>query len=499
MIKSNHSSSNQQGERGSFRITTLLGLFLLFSILLMVNYLSYRHYERWDITDEQLYTLSQRTEVELKALHEQTDLYLFLSAGERNYPEINELLERYKALAPTFVVHELDPDRDPVGYETTAQRFGVRAAMGEAGETQADVAAVLTMRNKRWSITRDDLIGFDYESFEDEGGPKVDVTAEQAITGAIVQLKSGRATKLCISEGHGEWTTEGGERSLYAFIEELRRDNVEPFVVNPRIRIDDDCDALFVVGPLRPFTEDETENLARYYRSGRGMLLALDPMPARNSLPKTGLESFLSPLGIRIGRDLVLEQETALLLPPGNPMGPFIVVDYQDHPVTRPLALSQIPIIFALTRSLSVEGNAQVLFQTSERSWGEVDLGSIAAGESPEPDGEEAMGPIPLGAAVEEFENENERGSRLVVLGDSDVFQPEFFQNPRFGNLDLAMAITGWLTERETLIAIAPKQIDAEPMLINEEHLSGLGIRLLGMIPGAVLVLGVAMAWYRRQ
>ena len=60
------------------------------------------------------------------------------------------------------------------------------------------------------------------------------------------------------------------------------------------------------------------------------------------------------------------------------------------------------------------------------------------------------------------------------------------------------MAWTGWLTQRETLIAIQPKQIDAQPMTITEGDLGGLAFRLVGLMPAAMLLLGFAMWWSRR-
>ena len=88
-------------------------------------------------------------------------------------------------------------------------------------------------------------------------------------------------------------------------------------------------------------------------------------------------------------------------------------------------------------------------------------------------------------------------------MGDSDWLAPDVLRSPSYLNEDLLRIWTGWLTERRTLIAISAKQIDAQPMRITEEHLgfgfTGLGMRLLVLMPGAFVLLGFAMWWSRKS
>ena len=62
---------------------------------------------------------------------------------------------------------------------------------------------------------------------------------------------------------------------------------------------------------------------------------------------------------------------------------------------------------------------------------------------------------------------------------------------------------TGWLTSRNTLVSIAPASVDAVPMRITQDSLgfglSGLGLRLLILMPGAFVLLGFGTWWSRRQ
>ncbi|MCA9603889.1 MAG: GldG family protein, partial [Myxococcales bacterium] len=305
---------------------------LVLAIVAMVNWLAFRHYERWDWTSQGIYSMSDRTKKELRALKQDVAVYLFMSEAESNFPEVKELLNRYGAETTRLRVEVVDPDRDPAKYKILAQRFDVATAVDQAsGQQFADVAAVVVSGDKRWSVTRDELVGVDVESMDDAAGPKVDVKAEQALTGAIVQVVSGKATKVCLTEGHGEWTSggEGQARSLRAVETELRRDNIalENIATMGRSAIPAECDALFVVGPLRAFRDEEAKMIRDYVAHGGNALFALDPVIERESITPTGLESVLAEWGIAVDASIVLELSSDRVPPPGNAAGPYFVVD----------------------------------------------------------------------------------------------------------------------------------------------------------------------------
>jgi len=502
-----------RGRRVAGVTNLLLSSLLVLGILMMLNYLSFRHYGRWDWTSQGIYTLSDRTEQELRTLADPVDIYLFMSEGEPHFPEVNELLERYRSVSSRITVHHVDPDRNASEYQILAQRFGLSAAMLESGEMSANAAAVVTRGERRWTITRDDLVGIDASSFDDgDDGPKVDVKAEQALTGAIVQVTRGRPTKVCVSTGHGEWSLRGAERSLYALQDELRRENVEMEEVETlgASTIPASCDALFVVAPARAFTDADAGVLRRYLDAGGNILLALDPVIDGDRVQPTGLEGILGELHIRVDASVVLEVDPSRLLPPGNPAGPFVVASYGEHRSTEALAAIGGGTLFALSRSVRPEdgSDATTLLLTSDAAWAETDLSQLASDREPEADGEDIRGPVSLAvalqlprgpAAADEGDDQEPTGGRLVVVGDADWLQSQPLRDPRFANYDLASSLVGWLTEREALIAISPKRIDAEPMRIMEDDLGDLLFRLLVLMPGAVLLLGFATWWSRRS
>ena len=66
-------------------------------------------------------------------------------------------------------------------------------------------------------------------------------------------------------------------------------------------------------------------------------------------------------------------------------------------------------------------------------------------------------------------------------------------------NLELASAITGWLTAREALIAIPPRRQESQPIQLSEDDAWNLGFRVVFLMPLAMVFLGLAVWWNRRS
>jgi ABC-2 type transport system permease protein len=488
----------------------LLGSALVAVLVVLVNYVSFRRYERWDLTRDRIFTLSERTDKLLAGLTQPVDVYVFMGASEPTYQELRELVTRYKAKSDKITAHFVDPDREPTKFRVLSEKFGVRAGVGENGEASAELAALLVSGEKRWVINRDDLLEVDFDSLEGEGrNLKVkSVKTEQALSGALVQVTSGRPTKVCLTEGHGEREfEEGTARGLLPMREELKRENIvsEALTTQGKAALPKECDAIFVLGPTKSFSADEAAALKRYLDAGGNLLLALDPVISGESLVSTGLEELAQAHGIGIDADVSVELDEQALLSP-SPVEHFVVRNYGEHKIVRSLAQLHLPVVMTLARSLSLAsgGEAVALLKTSDKAYGETGLAQLAAGDDLKAGEGDVKGPLMLGAVVDTKPPKQEGaasqgGGRLVVLGDSDWLDPAFLRQPQLANIDLLSGITGYLCEREALVAIAPRKVEGQAMLITEEGFASVFWRVVVLLPLSLLVLGVGVWLQRRQ
>jgi hypothetical protein len=333
------------------------------------------------------------------------------------------------------------------------------------------------------------------------------VKSEQSLTGAIVQVTGGRRTRVCFSKGHGEWTDRAGDdRSIKPLQEMLRHDNIEWEAVDTlgKKRIPETCDALFVVGPAMSFPEDEARLVVEYVHQGGNALLALDPIIERDEIKTTGFETVLRELGVIVDPSLVIELDPNRLLTPNAVE--FLVTEFGDHETTRPLA-NNARAFFSLARGVRPEegSGVEILVRSSPDSFAETDISQVQGEEGePAPDGRDLKGPVAVAvAAVVHGGPANDggeagTGGRLIVVGDADWLQETVIGSPELANHYLASAWTGWLTEREALIAIPPKEASGASVSFTQDDLSGLRFRVVVLMPAAILIIGFAV-WFNRR
>lgn len=504
--------SNAEGRRVRARLVLIANALLLTLIVLMVNYLSFRHYTRWDWTAESLFTLSERSERVLAELRQPIEIWVMVGENEPERAELRPLLERYQAASNLIKVHYVDPHRDPGAYTAAVRRFRLREGERQLREgivRTTEVAMVVTTGDRQWEIGREDLISHSFVDGED-GRIQLNVEAERAVTGAILEVTEGEPTKVCFTTGHGEMSLDGG---LSEFVAELRRENLAYETIETRGHdaIPERCDALAIIGPNVAFDEREAQLVRDYVRGGGNLLLAIDPVPDadRRRVVATGLEGPLRDFGVRIGSDVVVEaNESMFPVGQGHPVILYFANDFGEHAITAPFREFGMPVLVAEARSIHpLDESASVLLRTSNRSYGEPDLSRLVRGEIGEPGPRGEPGPLPIAVATEvevhgrdDADDENRRkraGGRVVVFGDASLLASEFLAAPSVINLPFVGASIGWLTEREAMISI-PARTVKQPAMPSEGDIANLFFRVVVLIPLAFVFLGIAVWWNRR-
>lgn len=484
------------------RLNIYVGSILVVAIFLMVNYLGYRHHKRWDLTTEQLFSLSERSLEVARELDEEITVYLLLSKGDPSYRDLDELLERYRSVTDKLRIERVDPHREPARYRALADKLGL-------GANASRVAAILTLGDRKTTIDLYDLIR---PRFGADDGGLIDIEAERSFTGAILDLTEGEPPRLCVTSGHGEWNADAvGGRGLASYREDLEHMNIQletiEFVGNARVPAR--CSAVLVIGPERPFARNEVDALADYLEGGGNLLLALDPILEGGEVLHTGFERFLSSKGIEIDPTIVFELDPARLLS-GSPVEQFLVTRYGDHASVEQFQLLEGPTIFHLARSVRVrEGSgAEPLFLASEMSIAESDLSPLLEGRDYDHQRAPIQGSVVLGAALTldlgDSREAGEKGEgaargRLVVVGDADLFNEAFITQPTFANHHVTAALTGFLLERRSLAAIPPKTTQLAPILMTSEDMKSVSFRVLFLLPLAALLLAFSAYWGRRK
>lgn len=491
--------------RGGAALSNIIvGVLLFATVLGFANYLSFRHFERWDITSTARFAVSARTRAVVRGLTKDVKIYLFLSERDPSYPEVRELLRKYESMSSRLTVSILDPDANPARYRVLVQRFGIRTAQ-QGDETFANVAAVVESGERVHKIESSDLMSLS-ESLADRENPTVDVQTERALTSGILAVTRGRNTRVCVTTGHGEWAREGGgERSLAEMSEgflELDNIELEDLELTPTATIPRACDAVFVLGPQRVFEEAIASKLGAYVRAGGHLLVTVDPMLRdQSTLLPTGLEAMLSSFGIVVGTDVVVERSANHQLSDGGPIETIKVNGFGEHPITRLIAAMDGMLALHFSRSVGARqgSTAQVILRASPESYAETNLAVLQVDSEIAPGEGDLPGPVPLAVAWSSSEDlKDVRAGRIVVIGDTDLFRDELLHDPRLSNSDFLSAVAGFLTARPQLIEIAPRRTSVRTITATSGDAGSIYLRVVILIPLAFILLGLSVWWSRR-
>lgn len=460
-------------------------LLLATAIVLMVNYLSYRHYYREDLSSTRFYNLSPKTISLLDSLPGQIEVTVFFQPGNILYEDIHNLLREYQFHSNVLNIQWVDPDRDLALTEEMAVKYEV---------TEPNV--VVFSYNGRTDYVRTDEIA---QIDESRGAPRIlSFRGEQAFSSALLGVVQQDAPVIYFLTGHDERDIESfDQRTGFSGIRRIiERDNAEVRTLKLSVQqqIPADCDLLIVAGAEKKMAETEAELIETWLqRSGRLMVLA-------DAGRVSGLEELLRRWGVLLRNDLVLDPARTLT---GREV---FVSAYTTHPITEKLGTTAA--IFHLPRSVEpfysqvrAADRAQVtpLALSSDNSWSESqpDVSPATLDE----DSGDFPGPVSLAVAVEKGASQGAldmqiEPSRMVVFGDSG-----FVSNGGLtgGDTSLFMSALNWLLDREQLMAIAPKEVsDSRLKLTRNDTRILFWITVLG-IPGLSALFGISLWVVRRK
>jgi ABC-type uncharacterized transport system involved in gliding motility auxiliary subunit len=100
-------------KRFQIGLNVLIQLLILVAIVAMVNYLSFRHFKRWDFSRNQKYALTSQTKNLLTSLDKPVRAVVFFSSAAEIVPDVIALLREYEfASGKKFAMEVVDPYRN---------------------------------------------------------------------------------------------------------------------------------------------------------------------------------------------------------------------------------------------------------------------------------------------------------------------------------------------------------------------------------------------------
>lgn len=470
-----------KGRSARYGTLSIVSIIVFLGILVAVNYLGSRQNKRWDLTANQVFSLSDQT---VRILRELTGPVTFVVYERQDRQDLHrDRLEEFTYHTSQVKTEFVDPDREPARAQEAKIETLPTILIQHAGRTE-----------------------------------RVSSSNEQDLTNGLIKAVTGQAKKVYFTQGHGEKDPNSSDRAGYSTIQDaLKQDNfaVESLLLVTQKTVPDDATIVVIAGPTTDFFPPEIDALKTYIDKGGKVMVLLDP-PAKPGATQPLLAQFLADWGITAGNDVVLDASgVGQML--GTDASVPVAAQYPAHPITQGFrVLTAYPMARSITPSGGTTGPAaQTLVNTSPQSWAEADIASLSSSKGQvefNADKGDKQGPIALAAAAsapakvtppkpanaspDSTETPSPPESRVVAVGDSD-----FASNMAIGvqgNRDFFMNSLNWLAQQENLIAVRPRQPQDHRLTLTADQQNRIMILSLFIIPGLVFATGVYTWWRRR-
>ena len=371
--------------------------------LVLVNLLARDHFVRFDLTREGLFTLSAATVATLESLEDPVQVTAYFSsdlppqfAAHERY--VRDMLDEFHSASKGMLGFEFI---DPLAQESEADRevrkevrrdiFGraLRAKTSKEQELEEIGIEPVEIRviEADAQQTRLGYLGIVIRYREDsEVIPVVQgsMGLEYDLTSMIRRLVRTRVPVVGVTQIRGEAPAQQELTRLGQLLS--RNYEVRPLTGASLESIDDDVDALMIVGNREPYTQAEQLVIDQFLMQGRSAAFLLDlvSVDLERFVPSPvdhGFSPMLASYGVELGSMLVADVECASLnvqeqrgfmlvsRPIKYPFIPQLRFPDVDSPLTRGLSDTMLPFAMPLHPREPDGVRWSTIAASSERSW----------------------------------------------------------------------------------------------------------------------------------
>jgi gliding-associated putative ABC transporter substrate-binding component GldG len=496
---------------GSLSLTTLLVM-----LIVGANLLSLKVFHRFDLTQEQTYTISKATIRTLRELDQQVKATFYVSNNlPPNYKVtgdyVRDVLQEYQKYGSNLIVETIDPS-EKTESATKASELGIEPVQFQILDKD-EFKVQKGYMGISFSLVKDDKQHDEIPFIQSQEG------IEYEFTTIIKKLTSKELSTIAFTSGHEEFgfnqippellsqlkgNVPNGE---YSTLDQALSKNYTTKTVDLKTKDAlNNVKLLIIGGPKTDFDEKELATLDQYLRQGGNVIFLVDSVNVdiANGLKATAqnqkLIDFVSQYGVTIGKNLVIDKNNETVgFTSGNAQYylayPYWVKTLDQNmnkslPVTAKLPGVSFPFVSSLEVKAGNDLKIQSLISSSSSSSTVVEPFNLAPNQQISFDK-----PQPYDLAVYvEGSGESFKG-KMFVVGDADFVTNNFLQRAP-SNLNLVLNMVDFLAQDPDLISIRAKT-PQERTIRKAEASETNWIRVINgvIIPLVILAFGV----YRYQ
>jgi len=546
--------------KGAVSIITMI---IVIAILLGVYGISSFNKEwRLDLTEDQIYSLSQQTYNVLNQLDEQKKYCLIvvvdtkdgflpsMNMKQRNIANnVKQYLNNYEIYSNRVIIKYVNPYKDIpemslYELDQTNDLGALRISLINDEDYKKFLEQKVKDPNAAPKEPKDTTSQKLSQSMmvEEAPGPNFQYTrqmeitgfkVEEAVTKAIDLLLGSKQPQVYFLEGNGELSPNKELQFLNKIFEDSlfkiktfrlhkvqllsKEDDKNTEVINA---IPKDCDILVIASPKVPYTPEQLNAIKAYFdNGGRGIVLADTPLQSVTKMEAVmggisfkedfevttdvnNISAILENYGVSYQSNPVMQIE------PESGKPNFPRSQLRGHKITQPLIDSNYEVLFYFPGSLTKmeklpEGiNVDTLVaadaEAYQKSGDLKDSWTFT-------EGTDKKGPFDLGEMITkkcEGKDCKTQEMMIAVFSDSDFISDTFFrkiQTVLRPNIDLIKNTAAYMANAESKIAITPRKQQDRTIQMDKDTYNNLWVFTVIDIPLIILLFGIFLVFLRRQ
>jgi ABC-2 type transport system permease protein len=440
-----------------------------------------------DITQNQLYTLSDTSKQQVQNIEDEVTIYLI---GYSENTSLADLIKQYTNVNENIKMEVV---------EDISQRVDLQSIYDLTDDSQAII--VKTDNNSK-TLMYYDLYTYDYTTYQE-----IDIT-EEKITNAIVDLTKEERPKIYFLTGHNEYSLTSELTYLSSYLTNEVND-VESLDLLVTGNVPEDADLLIIGSPQKDFYDQEVELITAYVNNGGKILWLNDPLLTGETF--SNMQKILDLFGVTFQDGIILEQdEDKIALQSPN----YIIPDIATTTATKNIATDGgILLVNATKISLKTDEELeelnvtpQVILTTSDTAIFRTDVSNTSTSAiSTDEEGSFMLGVELTKTLQTDDDEEEEKQSTLyviannffisdyqVTIGAEQVSPIEFYNNK-----DYILNTIAELTENEDVISIR-KDTGVVTYIATEAEDNIIKI-IITAFPVIIIFIGIIVWLIRRR
>jgi hypothetical protein len=439
-------------------------------ILVGVNYISFRRFVAWDITEDSRFTLSVATQNLIGAIEESGQPLRILSflpnQASRSsglppgYPyrqRVTELLDLY-AMSSSISVTITNPNRERNHTEAVLKEIGLTL------DNYPKDTVILKQGEKRKDVSISQIYQtFPMNPYQRRRPPPPIFKGEDAFTSAIRDILDDTERKVYFVTGHGERTTgrKGGDYGSVAGGLRGMNFKIDDVDLAGKDAIPEDTSVLVIAGPTAPISDAELALIESYLDDGGSLFVTLDHLDKRAGHVRSGIERLLKKYGVEVHQDVMAV---------GHEMGTGYIygIPNEYHEISEHLSRKRVylrrEVCVLKTASPDKEGfDTRAILEGTDGSWGEKD----PSGRLRYDKDTDIAGPTTLGIAVGPAKSDPSTPfgptgrAHIVAFADADFLSDRLMADSGVAmaaNTDLFLNSVNWMVGKTQNIGIQPRE-----------------------------------------